>query len=856
MMRFKPIADIYWPNLLTLTHFCLAYLFYNTGVHACGGVTHIEISYRALSGYHDTYGPLSYDTIVRENQDALEAGSVFPDSFYSNFCFDGKFHDVSEDTHWTPFINASINYIIKNYPKPWDQKTLKLVAFIMGIMSHQVADVSWHALGIDQGFLVAMAGTNYHGDFPSAHSDGDLGGDVLNLFQLNLNYSDIIGEWYVPVGDVLNIYQDYYGKEAINKTVVVTCTKLMYLVKIAERVLVKKYFPITAKKSPFIVNELYRYFLGGITDMAAWTQRIWKHLTYALEFGSKDCNMDHNPLFFRCNHTKLTSPSRMKRTFRNNIVYNSAKTIGLSMNDVVVDLHSRGMHLKPASSLKKKLQMFADETLENKENLYTKTPQASGVEYPTAVFTIGIEYAGLGWAYAVADLNKDGNEDVVIGCPGYMDPASQQQTGTAFILFGTDNGLNTSITDITKAADIQIQGPLDSFSSNSCFGSSVAIFDMDQDGKLDIAIGAPSFGSSNLTYNGKVFVYAPVDSKSYSLKAFMDCPDVYCTLGTTLRSEDINSDNYSDLLISSPFAPGGGVQRGMVTAVLSDRKYAGKMDLHLTMSTTILHGTQNYSWFGYSLAIKKISDRNETYIAIGEPNLRKCARTNCSFDPNDVQAIGQVHINSVSGSNIIPGPLILGQQQFQMLGGQLDIGRPFDQATDVIAVASTGQDVKGSVSGVPLDLEQAGSLYLYNLSDPQQPITIFNGDRKFARFGATVKFTDTNRDGVDDLIIGAPLRTDDITEELTGAQQGRVYVWLGGPSFPRGDATSKCGPFYSIEPCPGFKASRELGFKEDLARFGSQFAVLRFRKKTQLLVTAEHSSLKARLAGAIGVFEL
>lgn len=36
------------------------------------------------------------------------------------------------------------------------QATEKLVAFLFGIASHMVADVSWHSLGIDQGFLKTM----------------------------------------------------------------------------------------------------------------------------------------------------------------------------------------------------------------------------------------------------------------------------------------------------------------------------------------------------------------------------------------------------------------------------------------------------------------------------------------------------------------------------------------------------------------------------------------------------------------------------------------------------------------------------------------------------------------------------
>lgn len=37
------------------------------------------------------------------------------------------------------------------------QDTEKLVAFLFGVTSHMVADVSWHGLGVEQGFLRTMA---------------------------------------------------------------------------------------------------------------------------------------------------------------------------------------------------------------------------------------------------------------------------------------------------------------------------------------------------------------------------------------------------------------------------------------------------------------------------------------------------------------------------------------------------------------------------------------------------------------------------------------------------------------------------------------------------------------------------
>lgn len=56
------------------------------------------------------------------------------------------------------------------------------MAFVFGFVSHQVADVTWHSLGIRQGFLRTMAKENFHDVYDTAHTDGDVGGDMLTQF--------------------------------------------------------------------------------------------------------------------------------------------------------------------------------------------------------------------------------------------------------------------------------------------------------------------------------------------------------------------------------------------------------------------------------------------------------------------------------------------------------------------------------------------------------------------------------------------------------------------------------------------------------------------------------------------------
>ena len=89
----------------------------------CGVLTHTEIVHRSVQklsagGFFED--PLSdsgsldvrmVPIVYEKYQAAFQAGAPYPDSFYAGICFHGKYSDVSEDTHWGGFMNASINYI-------------------------------------------------------------------------------------------------------------------------------------------------------------------------------------------------------------------------------------------------------------------------------------------------------------------------------------------------------------------------------------------------------------------------------------------------------------------------------------------------------------------------------------------------------------------------------------------------------------------------------------------------------------------------------------------------------------------------------------------------------------------------
>lgn len=69
---------------------------------------------------------------------------------------------------------------------------------MLGFVSHQVADITWHSLGIQQGFLQTMGKVNFWGSFPAAHNVGDPGGDMVTSLEGDTEQiSDSVNNWQV-----------------------------------------------------------------------------------------------------------------------------------------------------------------------------------------------------------------------------------------------------------------------------------------------------------------------------------------------------------------------------------------------------------------------------------------------------------------------------------------------------------------------------------------------------------------------------------------------------------------------------------------------------------------------------------
>lgn len=154
-------------------------------VYGCGMTTHIYIS-------HVTLNIVSSDIkhILSNNLPYLEAGSYFPDWGYS--CFNRA--SASEEAHWPVFWNEASKIGGEEFN-----------SFLFGIVSHGVADASWHSLNTDQGFIQYLMELDFN-SFDNAHNIADFGGEMVLAHSSKLKFLSFIWKW--PTKDLVQIYKN------------------------------------------------------------------------------------------------------------------------------------------------------------------------------------------------------------------------------------------------------------------------------------------------------------------------------------------------------------------------------------------------------------------------------------------------------------------------------------------------------------------------------------------------------------------------------------------------------------------------------------------------------------------------
>ncbi|XP_051814771.1 integrin alpha-V [Acanthochromis polyacanthus] len=153
----------------------------------------------------------------------------------------------------------------------------------------------------------------------------------------------------------------------------------------------------------------------------------------------------------------------------------------------------------------------------------------------------------LGYSVAVGDFNDDGKEDYVTGVP-----RGDKALGYVNIFNGLNMESMLNYTGTQMAA---------------YFGHSVAASDVNNDGLVDLLVGAPLFmdrgSDGKLREVGQVSVYLGRSGFSFHPPQLLTGSEVYARYGSAIAAlGDLDMNGYNDVAISAPY--GGFERNGLV----------------------------------------------------------------------------------------------------------------------------------------------------------------------------------------------------------------------------------------------------------------------------------------------------
>lgn len=212
-------------------------------------------------------------------------------------------------------------------------------------------------------------------------------------------------------------------------------------------------------------------------------------------------------------------------------------------------------------------------------------------------------YETLGYHRAVSlagDLDGDGLADTVIGGPG---------SSRVHLVFSPITGTHDANETGTQ---------LDGREDDDAFGHAVAVGDLNGDGYVDVAAGAPWYGPQSGAIGIVDGPFAPdgVDVNVHDVGRWIDGQDPRALTGFSLAfADDLDGDGLGDLVAGAPGVTTSGPEAGAVYVIPGPADLPG-----VFAAPTVLVGLTPFAQFGHSVAV--VPDANgdgSNELLIGAP---------------------------------------------------------------------------------------------------------------------------------------------------------------------------------------------------------------------------------------------
>jgi hypothetical protein len=349
----------------------------------------------------------------------------------------------------------------------------------------------------------------------------------------------------------------------------------------------------------------------------------------------------------------------------------------------------------------------------------------------------------LGYAMAAGDFNGDGRMDLAVGAPN--------GAGSVYVFYN-DGTISTT----AATADVIITGE-----ASSGLGSSMAVGDFNGDGKTDLAVGAPAYGSNS----GRAYIFYQGSQLKTSLASAADVILNYSLghFGFSMVAGDFNGDGITDLAISEHIAR-------------VDVFYGNGTNSFNTASCT---GSGPYTCSAASanaiITYANSSDSIGDALAAGDFN--GDGKTDLALSADNTTAGGTVYV-FYQGSKLTTGTysastadaIITGEASSSKFGVSMVTGDfNGDGKTDLAVGSHAYSSNTGKIYII------YGGAFSTNKVTLEVGVTAITGETSATSlFGYSLAAGDFNGDGKTDLAVGA---------YNYNSTQGRVYIFYQGSTL-------------------------------------------------------------------------
>ncbi len=349
-----------------------------------------------------------------------------------------------------------------------------------------------------------------------------------------------------------------------------------------------------------------------------------------------------------------------------------------------------------------------------------------------------------------SDITGDGLPDLIS-----TSPTSLGSVGQLHIYSGP-------ISEITE-------GPVQSinWSANNDAMRSVEIIDWNNDGMMDLVVGAPRWDQSGTDAGAiKVFLNSQsIDGWKLVESTIILGEEASDLFGSTIRNiGDVNLDGFDDLAVASPRSNGenGELNVGRVYVLLGPQTNI----INLDQANHQFYGSQEFELFGSSIEIiDKISHSGSSSIGIGALTVEDSGRVYL------VPSNPDEWCNECSVTDIYNSRLTILDQPSGQFGRNIMTGDFNNDGYNDFAIGAKRSDIRA---------EDTGALYLYLGPLADDDYTDFHGRisgiNPFDQITVSMTHYDLDQDSWSDFLIGGRL-------EMETVNQGRVYVFSGKELF-------------------------------------------------------------------------